>query len=60
MLGTLLAVVLGPKIAGVPVLPMGTLVLSAIAVAVPLALLASYFPAHRAARLDPCATLQEN
>jgi putative ABC transport system permease protein len=59
ILGTALAVVLGPKIAGVPVLPMGTLVLSAIAVAVPLALLASYFPARRAARLDPCATLQE-
>lgn len=59
LLGTLLAVVLGPKIAGVPVLPMSTLVLSAIAVAVPLALLASYLPARRAARLDPCATLQE-
>lgn len=59
ILGTLLAVVLGPKIAGVPVLPMPTLILSAIAVAVPLSLLASYLPAHRAARLDPCATLQE-
>jgi putative ABC transport system permease protein len=60
ILGTLLAIVLGPKIAGVPVLPMGTLVLAAILIAVPLALLASYFPARRAARLDPCATLQEN
>ncbi len=59
VLGTALAVVLGPKIAGVPVLPMATLVFAAIAVAVPLALLASYFPARRAARLDPCATLQE-
>ncbi len=59
VLGTVLAIVLGPKIAGVPVLPMGTLVLLAIAIAVPLALLASYLPARRAARLDPCATLQE-
>jgi putative ABC transport system permease protein len=59
ILGTLMAVVLGPKIAGVPVLPMGTLILLAIAIAVPLALLASYLPAVRAARLDPCATLQE-
>lgn len=59
VLGTIMAVVLGPKIAGVPVLPMGTLILLAIAIAVPLALLASYLPALRAARLDPCATLQE-
>lgn len=60
ILGTLLAIVLGPKIAGVPVLPMATLVLASILIAVPLALLASYLPARRAARLDPCATLQEN
>jgi putative ABC transport system permease protein len=59
ILGTLMAVVLGPKIAGVPVLPMGTLVLLAMAISVPLAFLASYLPARRAARLDPCATLQE-
>lgn len=59
ILGTTMAIVLGPKIAGVPVLPMGTLILLAICIAVPLALLASYFPARRAARLDPCATLQE-
>ena len=59
VLGTLLAVILGPKIAGVPVLPMGTLILLSLAIAVPLALLASYLPARRAARLDPCATLQE-
>lgn len=59
ILGTALAIVLGPKIAGVPVWPMGTLVLLAVVIAIPLALLASYFPARRAARLDPCATLQE-
>ncbi len=59
ILGTIMAIVLGPKIAGVPVLPMGTLILLAIVIAVPLALLASYLPARRAARLDPCATLQE-
>ena len=59
VLGTIMAIVLGPKIAGVPVLPMATLILLAIGIAVPLALLASYLPARRAARLDPCATLQE-
>ncbi len=59
LLGTILAAVLGPKLAGVPVLPMPTLALSAILVSSGLALAASYFPARRAARLDPSATLQE-
>jgi putative ABC transport system permease protein len=59
LLGTSLAVVLGPKIAGIIVLPMPTLVLWAIGISVLIALAASYFPARRAARLDPFATLQE-
>jgi putative ABC transport system permease protein len=58
-IGTVLAVILGPRLAGVPVLPMPSLALWAIAVSVGIALVASYFPARRAARLDPCATLQE-
>lgn len=57
--GTLLAVILGPSLAGVPVLPMPTLVLWAIGISVAIALAASYFPARRAARLDPSTTLQE-
>ncbi len=59
VLGTILAVVLGPKLAGVVVLPMPLLALLAVGVSVALALAASYFPARRAARLDPCATFQE-
>ena len=59
VLGTALALVLGPKLAGVPVLPMPILALWAVLISVGLALVASYFPAHRAARLDPCATFQE-
>ena len=57
--GTVLAVTLGPKLAGVPVLPMPILALWAIVISAGIALLTSYFPARRAARLDPCATLQE-
>lgn len=59
VLGTLLAVILGPKLAGVPVPPMPILAPWAIGVAVAIALLASYFPARRAARLDPSTALQE-
>ena len=59
LLGTVLAVSLGPRIAGVPVLPMPVLVLWALGVAVAISLAASYFPARRAARLDPSSALQE-
>ncbi len=59
VLGTILAVVLGPKLAGVIVLPMPLLALLAVGISVALALAASFFPAWRAARLDPCATFQE-
>ena len=59
VLGTTLAVILGPKLAGVIVLPMPLLALTAVAISVALALVASFFPARRAARLDPCATFQE-
>jgi putative ABC transport system permease protein len=59
LLGTVLAVTLGPKLAGVPVLPMPLLALWAIGISIGLALLASFFPARRASKLDPCATFQE-
>jgi putative ABC transport system permease protein len=59
VLGTILAVVLGPQLAGVIVLPMPLLALLAVGISVALALVASFFPARRAARLDPCATFQE-
>ena len=58
-LGTVLAVTLGPKLAGIPVLPMPVLIVWAVGLSLAIALVASYFPARRAARLDPCATLQE-
>jgi putative ABC transport system permease protein len=59
LIGTVLAVILGPRLAGVIVLPMPLLAPWAVGISVVIALAASYFPARRAARLDPCATFQE-
>ena len=59
VIGTTLAVTLGPRLAGVPVLPMPLLALWAVGISSGITLVASYFPARRAARLDPCATFQE-
>ncbi len=59
IVGTVLALTLGPRLAGVPVLPMPELVVWAIGISVALTLAASYLPARRAARLDPFTTLQE-
>lgn len=59
ILGTAIAVIFGPRIAGVIVLPMASLALWALGVAVAISLLASYFPARQAARIDPATALQE-
>lgn len=59
ILGTMLAVMLGPRLAGIPVPPMPSLVFWAVGISVAIALMASYLPARKAARLDPCTTLQE-
>jgi len=59
LVGTVLAVTLGPRFAHVPVLPMPILIAWALGISLILAIVASYLPARRAARLDPCETLQE-
>lgn len=59
IIGTIIAVVLGPLVAGVPVLPIPSLFFVAVALSVCITLIASYFPARYATRLDPCTVLQE-
>ena len=59
VIGTILAITLGPKFAGVPVFPMPTLAFWAVGISLAITLAASYFPARSAVRLDPVATFQE-
>lgn len=58
-LGTAMAAILGPRVAGVPVFPMLMPLFWAVGVAVVVCVAATYLPARRAARLDPSAALQE-
>jgi putative ABC transport system permease protein len=59
LLGTLSAVTLGPKLAGIPVLPIPSLAAWGVGISVAIAMAGSYLPARRAARMDPFDALQE-
>jgi putative ABC transport system permease protein len=59
VIGTVLAVGLGPQWAGVPVQPVASLAGLSIIVAAAVALVASYLPARRASQLDPCVCFRE-
>ena len=59
LVGMLLAVVLGPWWAGVSVSPMPLLGAIAVASAFAVALLTAFWPAWRAAAVDPCICFQE-
>lgn len=59
VVGLAIALLAGPRWAGVPVHPLLGLSVAAILIAAALALLAAVTPAWRAARLDPCACFQE-
>ena len=58
-LGTFLATWLGPRWAGIQVSPLLHVGLLASLAALGVALLAAYWPAHHAARLDPCICFRE-
>jgi putative ABC transport system permease protein len=57
--GTILAVLLGPNWAGVPVQPLPQLAVLAVVLAGIVALVASYLPARRASLVDPCLCFRE-
>jgi putative ABC transport system permease protein len=51
--------ILGPQIADVKVLPVPLLFVWAVLIAVGVSVIASYFPARKAAKMDPALILQE-
>lgn len=59
ILGTLVAVILGPFIAGIAVFPMFYLFFTAVSISVLITLIASYFPARYATKLDPSTSLRD-
>jgi putative ABC transport system permease protein len=59
VIGTGLAVISGPKLAGIPVLPMPMLGLFALAIAVTISLGASILPVIKATKIDPFVIMQE-
>jgi len=59
LLGTLSAVVLGPYLAGLKIGPVFSYLGWSVLIAVFIALMGSWYPVYRAARLDPAAIMQE-
>jgi putative ABC transport system permease protein len=60
ILGTLIAVVLGPRLADIPVLPIPMLALYGIVISVIVSLVASIWPIIRATKVDPHIIMQED
>jgi putative ABC transport system permease protein len=59
LVGVLFAMIAGPNWMGVKVAPLWDLTLYAVVAALIVAVTAAYWPARRAARLDPCVCFQE-
>ncbi len=59
LIGVLTAVLVGPQWAGVAVTPMPGLALLAVGAATLVAVIAAYWPAWKASKLDPCLCFQE-
>lgn len=59
VLGTAAALVLGPQLAGLPVSPVFSYLLWSLMVAMGIAIIGSWYPTYRAARLDPALIMQE-
>ena len=59
LLGTLAAMILGPQLAGLKIVPVPIYLLWSILIAIAIAMLGSWYPIYRAARMDPAVIMQE-
>ena len=59
IIGTLMAVILGPKLAGIPVLPMPVLFVYSLILSAVISLVASIVPVIKATKVDPFIIMQE-
>lgn len=59
ILGTVVALILGPFVAGISVFPILYLFFVALGISLFITLIASYFPARYATKLDPCTSLKD-
>jgi len=59
IIGTILAMIIGPYIANIPVYPLINLLWIAILISVGIAFIASFLPARKAAMVDPCTAFRE-
>ncbi|MHC4886122.1 MAG: ABC transporter permease [Planctomycetota bacterium] len=59
VVGTGLAMGLGPEIAGIQVSPLPVLIPVAVGISLVVALLATWFPARKAAQIDPCVAFRD-
>ena len=59
LLGTVMAVTLGPRLAGIPVLPLPWLGLYGLLISVVISLAASILPVLKATKVDPFVIMQE-
>ncbi len=59
LLGTIAALILGPQLAGLEVSPVFIYFIWSLVVAVGIAVIGSWYPTYRAARLDPALIMQE-
>ena len=59
LLGLVTAIIAGPQWAGVEITPLWSLALLSIVAATVVAVVAAWFPARQAAKLDPCLCFQE-
>ncbi len=59
LVGSLSAVIIGPLVTGIPILPIWDMLFYCLSIPLVISVVGAYFPARRASRLDPCVVFGE-